>query len=135
MASQPERTVVTKGQRLSVVYGEDDDGCRPAQEFLETLAPSDRAKLLVLFDRIAEHGLIQDGGKFKQLQGDIWEFKARGRDTGLRVTCYRTGLCIVLLTGFKKKEDEAPRSEIKRAERVCRADKNKFERGEMRGRR
>jgi hypothetical protein len=79
--------------------------------------------LYALFNRFADAGLIQDGRKFKRLDGDVWEFKARGRDTGLRVTCYRSGNLLVLLTGFKKKEDDAEPREVSLAKSVMEEDR------------
>ena len=110
------------------------DGSCPSLDFLGALSPSDAAKLYGLFDRYAEFGLIQDGQKFKRLDGDVWEFKARGRDTGLRVTCYRNGSFLVLLTGFPKKEDDTEPREIELAKSVMEEDR-RLHKNTPRGRR
>ncbi|MBL8878200.1 MAG: type II toxin-antitoxin system RelE/ParE family toxin [Phycisphaerales bacterium] len=96
--------------------------CR-VKEFLDSLSAKDRAKLFKLFELMANVGRIQDGTKFKRLDGDVWEFKVRGQDTGLRVTCYRSGNLLILLSGFPKKEDEADPGEVSRAKRLMEEDR------------
>lgn len=99
-----------------------DDEC-PYTKFIKSLTAKEKAKLLALFRRLADHGLIQDGHKFKKLDGDLWEFKARTPETGLRVTCYRDGDTWILLTGFRKNEDDADPREIKLAKSVMAEDR------------
>lgn len=126
MAKASERTVVCKGVKLAVVYGRRNDGSCPARDFLEALESADRAKFYSLFQRFADHGLIQDGTKFKRLDGDVWEFKVRGHHIGLRVTCYRNARLCILLTGFQKNEDEAPPREVTLATTVMTEDRGRF---------
>jgi hypothetical protein len=118
-----ERRQVYEGSRVTVVAAVSKNGRCPTLDFLDGLSRPDAAKLYAMFRRFADTGLIQDGQKFKRLDGDVWEFKARGRDTGLRVTCYRDGRLLILLTGFLKKEDDAPPREVALAARVMGEDR------------
>lgn len=126
------RKSICKGAKRDVVAAVRRNGTCPSLEFLEGLSKSDAAKLYALFKRIADHALIQDGTKFKKLDGDVWEFKARGRDTGLRVTCYLIGRLVVLLTGFTKKENDAAPREVELAKSVMDEDR-RLHTGLMRG--
>ena len=117
------RVPVLNGARLRVEAAVRRDRSCPALAFMKDLSVGDKAKLLALFQRLADHGRIEDGQKYKRLDGDVWEFKARGQDTGLRVTCYRNGNVIVLLTGFRKKEDEADPREVALATAVLDEDR------------
>ena len=112
------RPIAVDGAKRTIEYAVRADGTSPAQQFVEGLVLSDQMKLATLFKRMADHGRIQDGQKFKRLEGEIWEFKIRTKDTGLRVPCFSDGKTWVLTHGFLKKEDAAAPSEISRAHRI-----------------
>lgn len=92
------------------------DGSSVADEFIEELPVPDRNKLLALLKRAADMGPmnINDGEKFKKLEGAIFEFKV----FQIRMPCFYSGRSIVLTHGFKKKKDRTPPTEIERALRI-----------------
>ena len=105
------RDVVVEGRALCVTFAVRSDGSRPAATFLEGCSNSDQAKLIALFERMAEHGRIHHPEKFKKLKDDIWEFKS----FQIRMPCFRDGQEWVLTHGFTKKKNKTPKSEIQRA--------------------
>jgi Phage derived protein Gp49-like (DUF891) len=92
------------------------DGTSLAAKFIDELATPDRNKLLALLKRAADIGPvnINDGEKFKKLEGVIFEFKV----FQIRVPCFYNGRSVVLTHGFKKKKDRTPPTEIARALRI-----------------
>lgn len=91
------------------------DGTCPAGEFLDSLAAADRRKLDVLFERLGNHGKIQNREKFKKIDGSdsIWEFKS----FQIRIFCFFAPKRRVMLAyGVRKKKDKHNREDIKRAE-------------------
>jgi hypothetical protein len=83
----------------------------PAEEFYDGLPLSDQAKVMSLFRRMAEAGRIINREKFKQVEGDIFEFKS----FRARISCYRDGNSWYLLHGFDKKGDKWPEGQLIRA--------------------
>lgn len=92
------------------------DGSSLADDFIRQLAIADRAKLLALIKRAADIGPmnINDGEKFKKLEGTLFEFKV----FQTRMPCFYDGRNIVLTHGFKKKQYKSPPAEIARAKRI-----------------
>ncbi len=121
-ADDIERPVVCSGKRITVVAAVRRNGTCPSIQFLDGLSPSDSTKLYALFQRYADDARINNGRKFKRLEDNIWEFKARGRDTGLRVTCYRNGDLLILLSGFRKNEDATEPREVSLATSIMEED-------------
>jgi hypothetical protein len=93
-----------------------EDGSCPAREFIESLSEGDLMKLLALLKRAADMGPININNreKFKKLENDLFEFKV----FQIRIPCFYDGRSIVLTHGFKKKQDDIPPAEIKRARRI-----------------
>jgi hypothetical protein len=92
------------------------DGSSLAHGFIDGLPAPDRNKLLALLKRAADMGPmnINDGEKFKKLEGLLFEFKV----FQIRMPCFYKGRSLVLTHGFKKKKDHTPPSEIERALRI-----------------
>lgn len=108
------RPLVISGVQRTIEYAACADASSPARDFVEALGASDLAKVLNLFQRLADHGRIENGQKFKRLDGPIWEFKSHQ----IRIPCFQDGSAWVLTHGFIKKSDSAPRAEIDRAHRI-----------------
>ena len=88
-----------------------------AKQFFDSLDERDQAKLQTLFDMMASQGKIVNREKFKQINGALYEFKA-GQ---LRMPCFFDSKNRIVIThGFRKKADDIPPSEIRRAEGVRR---------------
>ena len=102
---------MARGNWGRVEYAVRPDGCVPARVYVRSLTDSDQAKLHALFKWMADFGKITNRVKFKQVEGDLFEFKAHQ----LRVSCRRVGNCWYLLDGFTKKQDEWKSGELKHA--------------------
>lgn len=125
MVAKPSRPVAERGDKRSVEYAVRTDETSPAKEFIDGLSLSDQAKLANLFRRTADLGEIVHREKFKQLRGEIWEFKAHQ----IRVLCFRDGNAWVLTHGFIKKRDNVRTSEIDRADDIRDEDLARKRRG------
>lgn len=88
----------------------------PARECLESLDPAERARILRLYQKLADSGRIHNVEHFKKLEGtEFWQFKGhQARFLGV----FEPGGRFVVLTGFVKKSRRTPRSEIDRARHV-----------------
>ncbi len=100
----------------SITLATQQDGTSIFDNFIEELNVAEQTKLLALLKRAADMGPrnINDGEKFKKLEGDLFEFKS----FQTRVPCFYDGRKIVLTHGYKKKQDKTPRREIDRALRI-----------------
>lgn len=90
----------------------------PAEEFFLALAAGDQAKILGLFERLAETGRISNVEKFKSLKDrgfGLWEFKSF--QTRL-IGDFRSGRRFVVAHGVTKKKDELDRADLLIAVRV-----------------
>lgn len=76
-----ERPIAYKGTRYTIAFAVDASGCSPGNEFFETLALSDKAKLMRLFQRLADYGEIRNSEKFRKLKGQLFEFKTEAMKT------------------------------------------------------
>lgn len=98
------------------------DAIPQAREFYLAQSESDKAKLLVLFQRLAEVGRFSNTEKFKQLgekagkQGKgLWEFKSfQLRFLG----DFRPGCRFIIAQGVRKKQDDLKKSDIEKAIQV-----------------
>lgn len=126
------RLVVHDGRMRSVVCAV--AGAKsPARDYLRELHAADRSALhrfLVLFERMAEDGVIRNKTQFRKLEGCIWEFK-RGQH---RMLCFQDDRTFVLTHGFRKKRQKCPRTEIERARRIMSEDMARIGRRVRRGR-
>ncbi len=91
------------------------DGTMPAMSFLESLAVSDQTKLYALFRKLGDTGHIKTREKFKNLEGDLWEFKS----FQIRMPCFhQTGGRVVITHGFRKRRSKVRKAEIERAKHI-----------------
>lgn len=102
--------IVCTGAQRTIEYAVLADGSMPARDSLESLTPRDKARVLVLFERLAEHGRIASREQFKKVEGtEFWEFKR----FQTRVICFFLPKGRVILTnGFIKKRDRIDPSDI-----------------------
>ena len=105
-----------RGKWGSIRVIKESDGKIPISDFLDELADSERIKLLALMKRAADMGPrnINDGQKFKKLEGSLLEFKA----FQARVPCFYDDRSLVLTHGFSKKQNRTPPDELRRAKRI-----------------
>lgn len=105
----------TTGEKLSIEWAVDARGRCPARDFYEALDRSDRAGLLISFQRLAD-GIRQSREHFKPVEGQgLLEFK---RDQIRLIGNYRPGGRFVIAHGTNKKQDKLRKTDIDRARRI-----------------
>lgn len=116
--------VAAKGAWGSIVWAMEASNRRPAQDFYNALPPPDQAKVLALFQRLADFGRLDNREKFKQLgpkAGEhgkgLWEFKSHQIRL---IGDFRPGYRFVVAHGTIKKQDRLDRADIDRAVRILR---------------
>ena len=112
--AEKDDSILCTGDWGDIRYARRRDKSMPAKDFYDRLARGDQAKLNNLFERMADHGRISNGQKFKRVEGDIWEFKS----FRIRISCYQAGRCWHLLHGFEKKGEYWPNGELIRAQNL-----------------
>ena len=106
--------IVVSGSARTIVYAVREGGEMPAKAFYDSLSDTDKTKLLALFKRMADYGVIRSRQRFKKLRGSIYEFKC-GQ---IRVACFQDGRNWVLASGIRKKTDKWKPSDIAKAEAI-----------------
>ena len=113
------RIVAKEGRAFKIEYARRLDGSSPAHEFVSSLSTSDQAKILALFNYLAEVGRIANDQKFKKVQDELWEFKS----FQIRMLCrFSADSTVVVSHGFIKKSPKTPPSEILHARNILRED-------------
>ena len=91
-------------------------GGRPVKDFVDELTDDEAAELVAAMKEVRDEGL----SAAKHLRGDIYEVKAEGETRSLRLLFAkegRFGHVLLSLSGFVKKTQKTPRSELELAER------------------
>lgn len=115
--SSVENLVAIEGRKFRLIWACESNGKMPAREFVLAQSPKNRAKLVALFGRLADFGVIHNREKFKKLEDDLWEFKS----FQIRVLgAFRPNGIFVLAHGVTKKKDELSPSDIEIAKRILR---------------
>lgn len=110
----PEHTIIV-GSRFRLEWAVGKNGDAPARTFFETLKPKEKAQILALFKRLADHGRIDNRQQFKRLNRNLWEFKKfQLRFLG----DYRAGGRFLVALGVRKKKDKHSRKDLEKAERI-----------------
>ncbi|MCL4784816.1 MAG: type II toxin-antitoxin system RelE/ParE family toxin [Bryobacterales bacterium] len=116
-----DRIVAYEGQRLTIAYARDENGCAPGAEFFDGLSVSDQAKLHALFVLLADKQATSNREKFGDLGDGLYEFKSFQIRMPFAYARQERG--VVLIThGFHKKKNKTPQAEIERARRILRED-------------
>jgi phage-related protein len=104
---------------FTVEYVELPNGRVPAREFLDTLDDKAAARIDAFIDRLRVYGNRMQGKFVKKLTDDIFELRVKQFDRIFRVLFfYQPGMLIVIASGFQKKTEQTPASEITRAEQL-----------------
>lgn len=107
--------VAIEGQKFRLIWAVDARGEMPARAFYLDQSEGDRAKLLALFKRLADFGVIANREKFKKVEDDLWEFKS----FQLRILgAFRPNRIFLLAHGVRKKKDDLTRGDIDTARRI-----------------
>lgn len=110
------KSIAYQGSRLTIEYAVLPDGKMPAKTFVEGLTHSYQARVLVLFQRLGDHGVIKNPEHFKKVVGsDFFEFKRHQ----VRILAFSLpGRRFILTHGFRKKKDKIDKAELSRAARI-----------------
>jgi hypothetical protein len=131
MSTDAEARLVVTGESRRIEYALASNGSTPAKDFVESLNDADKAKLLALFERMARTGSVPNREQFKQVEGEIFEFKKHQ----MRVFCFRDRNTWFLTNGYKKKRDRLDPSEVRKAQRMMAEHKERISRTAKRGQR
>lgn len=93
-----------------------NDKC-PVKEFIEKLQSRDRAKVLACLKSVEELGFACPRVEFRQIHKRLWEIKIRSASAGFRIFYVNIKTnTLILLHGYKKQSQKAPKKEIEIAE-------------------
>jgi len=114
--------ITARGSWGTVEWAADSREATPARDYYLNLSEKQQAKVLALFQRLAEFGKIFDRTKFKQLGprakgkgAELWEFKS-GQDRFLGD--FRPGGRFLIAHALCKKSDNLPKPDIEKAVRI-----------------
>lgn len=103
-------------EKFEVIFYEHPNGCEPAKEFILSLDKKMRAKILRTIKLLQENGYELREPYSKHLDEGIFELRAKvGSDISRVLYFFIVGRKIVLTSGFIKKTQKTPSSEIDRA--------------------
>ena len=104
---------------FTIEYVELPNGRMPAREFVDLLDEKAAARIDAFIERLRFSGNRMQGKFVKKLAEDIFELRVKQFDRIFRVLFfYQPGMLIVITSGFQKKTQETPPSEITRAEQL-----------------
>jgi phage-related protein len=104
---------------FTIEYVELPNGRVPAREFLDALDDKAAARIDAFINRLRVYGNRMQGKFVKKLTDDIFELRIKQFDRIFRVLFfYQPGMLIVITSGFQKKTEQTPPSEITRAEHL-----------------
>jgi phage-related protein len=96
----------------------DRNGREPLKEFLDGLPAGTRAKVVKLFNLLAEEGVLLKEPYTRHIRGKIRELRVKDNLGHVRILYFTfTGKRFILLHGFLKKTDKTPEREIELAEK------------------
>lgn len=100
-------------QRWTVEYYTDPRGRAPALEFVYSLPDEEQAELLRALDLLQEYGIYLRMPHARPI-GRLWELRA---GAGRLFYFAHTGRRFIILHGYRKKGQKAPRREVEMAQR------------------
>lgn len=112
MARNP---VACQGEQFTVEWALDANGTARGLEYFNGLTEQDQVKAIALIGRLADHGLISNGQKFKKLDDDLWELKSfQTRLLG----DFRKGRRFLIAYGVTKKDDRHKKKDLRVAKSI-----------------
>lgn len=93
-------------KQIELLCENDDD----VEQFLAGLTSGDRRKVDVLFERLGDHGVINNTEKFKKLEGTdgVFEFKS----FQIRLLCFMHRNRVIICRSLMKKRDKHDKADI-----------------------
>ncbi len=108
--------------RFEIEFYETESGLQPAREFLESLNPKMRAKIVMTIELLQDNGYELREPYSKYLNEGIFELRAKvGSDATRVLYFFYVDKHVILTNGFIKKTNKTPFKEIERAKKY-RAD-------------
>ncbi len=105
-------------KKFEIIFYTKKDSSMPAQEFISSLDPKMKAKILRIIDLLEVNGPLTRLPYSEHLEDGIFEIRAIQGSNITRVLYFFTkGQKIVLTHGFKKKTQKTPRKEIELAKK------------------
>lgn len=101
-------------EEWNIIYYESSSGNIPVYDFIESLSPTAKSKVSNTFDLLTEFGIKLGLPHVKKVvETNLWELRILGGDS-IRIFYVATsGKVFLLLHGFIKKSQKAPKKEIK----------------------
>jgi phage-related protein len=104
---------------FTIDYVELPNGRMPAREFVDSLDDKAAARVDAFIERLRIFGNRMQGKFVRKLARDIFELRVKQFDRIFRILFfYQPGMLIVITSGFQKKTQETPQSEITKAEQL-----------------
>lgn len=101
---------------FKVEFYETEDGKKPVEEFLDSLEPKMNAKMVALMELLEEKGTALREPYSAPLGDGIFELRCRfAGDITRALYFFYSGGKIIITSGFTKKTQKTPLSEIKLA--------------------
>ena len=106
---------------LNIIFYEQEDGTRPAEEFIESMDEKLRSKMKVVIDMLKVRGRWLRLPHSRNLENGIYELRAQIGTNAARVLYFFvTGKNAILTNGFIKKTQKTPANELKKAKQYMR---------------
>src|SRR5271163_2499471 len=106
-------------EEFRIEYVELPNGRMPAREFVDSLDDKAASRIDAFIERLRIYGNRMQGKFVKKLTDDIFELRVKQFDRIFRVLFFfQPGMVIVITSGFQKKTQQTPPSEIVRAEKL-----------------
>lgn len=104
-------------QKWKIEMYENARGDKPVEEFMDSLEPKTRLKVINAIGLLEAFGLAGGYPHIKKLTGtDFWEYRIIGSDNIRIFYVTVTGKIFLILHGFKKKKQKTPVKEIRIAQ-------------------
>ncbi len=103
------------GNRFRILALLQSNSCQ-VEEYIKNLDEKDQKKVLALLDRVSDNGPPKNIQKSRKIRisDDIWEFKPTSQ---IRILWFYDGPGRIVLThAFRKKRQDIPVNEVKKAE-------------------
>ena len=112
--------------KWELIYYQSFDGNAPVYEFIESLNPKAKAKVINALDLLSEFGINLGMPRVKKISGtELWELRVVGGDNIRIFYITMSKRTFLLLHGFVKKKQKTDRKEISTALTRLRIVENK----------
>jgi len=101
---------------FTIYYYISNTGENPVKKFIDRLSKKQKVKVFRLFQTYQEYGLLSTIPHTKKIANTkLWEMRILGKDNIRIIYIIKTKKSLLLLHGFIKKSQRAPKREIKTA--------------------